>query len=335
MSRACLILLAAGVIFPALAAQARTFTNRDGKTLEAEVLAVEAGQVKLKRDDGREFSIPVASLSDGDQAYLKAWKPENDGATDAPMKEAVPSAAEDPDLKPGGTFKLDFPDLTVDRKDAPASCQVRLPASYAPGKPLSLVIWLAGGDGGNSPNTSFLPEGDFVAAGLPYPKGANNPGQANMVGDYEAVWDYHRVMIEAILKKVPGIDKSRSLIGGFSNGAHAIDGMLRLRSKKGEGVADYFGVFLLSDGGGSYSASKGNYPSLKGRHAYICWGETSPNANPSKAVAKDFRSRGAEEVASEMKDVGHAFPESEQAKVRDWLEKVVIPSWTSGSAPKG
>ena len=42
-------------------------------------------------------------------------------------------------------------------------------------------------------------------------------------------------------------------------------------------------------------------------------------------VAKDFRSRGAEHVASEMKDTGHAFAPAEVEKVKAWMEKTVVP----------
>ncbi len=300
---------------------ARTFTNQAGKSMEADVVSVAGDKVKLKRADGKEYELPLSALSEADQAFLKEWKPVVPG--DKP--DPVPEAPTDPDLKPGGSFNLDFKDLVVDRKDTPASCQVRLSAGYDAAKPASLVVWLGGGDGGNSPSTGFLPEGNFVSAGLPYPKGANNPNQANMVGEYGDIWDYQRTMVDAILKKVPNLAKGLGVISGFSNGAHAIDGMLRVRSKKGEGVADYFKVFVLADGGGSYSASKGGYPSLKGKFAYVCWGEKSPNAGPSQLVAKDFRSRGAEHVASEMKDTGHAFSPAEVEKVKVWMEKTVVP----------
>ncbi len=101
-----------------------------------------------------------------------------------------------------------------------------------------------------------MPEGPFVLAGLPYPKGANNPGQSNMVGDYETVWEFHRTMIDHIYEKIPNLKKEWSIISGFSNGGHSIDGMLRVRDKKGA-LADYFGAFVLADGGGGYASEDG------------------------------------------------------------------------------
>ncbi len=177
-----------------------------------------------------------------------------------------------------------------------------------------------------------MPEGPFVLAGLPYPKGANNPGQSNMVGDYETVWEFHRTMIDRIYEKIPNLKKEWSIISGFSNGGHSIDGMLRVRDKKGA-LADYFGAFVLADGGGGYASEDGNYPSLEGKFAYVCWGETSANAANSEGVAKDFKSRRATTVASEMAETGHAFADFEQAKVKEWIQSTVMPAWGSREFP--
>ena len=50
----------------------RDFTNREGKTLHAELLDLVDGKVKIRAMD-RVFDIPVESLSDDDQAFLKEW----------------------------------------------------------------------------------------------------------------------------------------------------------------------------------------------------------------------------------------------------------------------
>src|SRR5689334_1111862 len=73
------------------------------------------------------------------------------------------------ELVPGSTFTLQFPQLQHDRRDQPSFCEVKLPANYSPDKSYPLVVWLEGGDGGNKPQTPFLPEGDFVTVGLPFP----------------------------------------------------------------------------------------------------------------------------------------------------------------------
>ena len=66
------LLLAAA---PLNAQDFRTFTNLAGKSLQARVVKLDSGQVTIALADGREFVLPVASLSAADQAYLKDWKP--------------------------------------------------------------------------------------------------------------------------------------------------------------------------------------------------------------------------------------------------------------------
>ncbi len=232
-----------------------------------------------------------------------------------------------PELKalvaPGASLKFDFPELTVDRYGAMAACHLTLPADYDAKKKYPLVVWLGGGEGGNTPNKSFLPEGDFILVGLPYPKGANNPGQANMVGDYAKVWTYHHFMLDEIAKLIPNIDKTHSIIAGFSNGGHAIDGMLRLSGKPK--LTDYFGTFIFADGGGTDYSSKGNLPNLKGKFAYACWGgEKGSNKLATSQLPKALKVKGATVVGSEMVGVGHSFGETEKPKVAEWLEKVAL-----------
>ena len=56
-------------------ARARTFTDTQGRKLEAEVVAVQQGQVRIRRADGKEFTLPVTTFIPADQAYLQQWKP--------------------------------------------------------------------------------------------------------------------------------------------------------------------------------------------------------------------------------------------------------------------
>ncbi len=240
-----------------------------------------------------------------------------------PTVVAVPRTELKALVAPGASLKFDFPELTVDRKGALAACHLTLPAGYEAAKKYPLVVWLGGGEGGNQPNGSFLPAGDFILVGLPYPKGANNPTQANMVGDYAKVWTFQRFMLDEIAKVVPNIDKSHSIIAGFSNGAHAIDGMLRLSGRPK--LTDYFGIFLFADGGGTGYTSLGALPDLKGKFAYACWGSEKGSNKPNTShLPKALKAKGATVVGSEMAGVGHAFAETEHPKVAEWLAKVAL-----------
>jgi hypothetical protein len=254
-------------------------------------------------------------------SLVAADKPESKDTK--PAAKAVPRADLKAQVVPGATLKFEFPELAMDRHGVLSACHLTLPANYETAKRYPLVVWLGGGDGGNMPSKAFLPEGEFITVGLPYPRGANNPAQANMVGDYAKVWAYHRFMLEEIAKVVPNLDKSRSIIAGFSNGGHAIDGMLRLSS--GPKLTDFFGIFIFADGGGTTYSSKGNLPDLKGKFAYACWGsEKGSNKPATSQLPKALKAKGATVVGSEMAGVGHAFDASEHPKVAEWLEKVAL-----------
>jgi hypothetical protein len=263
------------------------------------------------------------ALIAADKPAAKKTAAKGDEKTVAPAEKAIPRTELKAAVAPGASLKFDFPELTVDRHGAMAACHVKLPAGYEAGKKYPLVAWLGGGEGGNNPSGSFLPEGDFILVGLPYPKGANNPVQANMVGDFAKIWTYQRFMLDEIAKVIPNIDKAHSIIAGFSNGAHSIDGMLRLSS--GPKLTDHFGIFVLADGGGSAYTSKGSLPDLKGKFAYACWGgEKGSNKLATSLLPKALKAKGATVVGSEMAGVGHAFAETEHPKVAEWLAKVAL-----------
>ncbi|MDB4720410.1 alpha/beta hydrolase-fold protein [Verrucomicrobiales bacterium] len=51
----------------------RVFTNRTGVKIKASVDSVSAGKVTIVRADNKKFTIPISSLSDEDEKYLKEW----------------------------------------------------------------------------------------------------------------------------------------------------------------------------------------------------------------------------------------------------------------------
>lgn len=77
--------VAALLTLPALSArEVRTFTNADGKKIEAELLDVRDGKARIMANR-RVFEVPVTSLSAEDQEYLKEWSA-NKGGGDADTK---------------------------------------------------------------------------------------------------------------------------------------------------------------------------------------------------------------------------------------------------------
>lgn len=58
-------------------AEARTFTNTEGKSIEAEIVGVASGKVSLKMKNGKVYTLPFAKLSEADQTYIKEWHKKN------------------------------------------------------------------------------------------------------------------------------------------------------------------------------------------------------------------------------------------------------------------
>jgi len=293
---------------------ARTFTNLAGKKIDAELVAVKGDKVTIKMPNGKVFTLDIATLSKADQEFIRSQ-----------AKPGAPSEKPDERIQPGATVKLDFPDLAPDRRDQPAALHLRVPDQYDPSKPTPLIVWLGGGDGGNSadPCAALVDQAQFLMVGLPYPKGANNPGQANMVGEFDDIWDYHKTMLDEVAKLVPNIDSRIRIIAGFSNGAHAIDGMMSEKEFR-----EFFTAYVLIDGG----TDSGRYSGMSGTFAYVAWGADSPNAGNSEKVAKSAK-RGRMTVESHaMEGVGHAFPAEEKQLVKKWIAETVVPGLSGSSA---
>lgn len=225
-------------------------------------------------------------------------------------------------------LSLTFSELPHERHDHVAQCHVGLPKDYDLKKKYPLVVWLEGGDGGDQPHKDFLPDGDYVLAGLPYPKGANHPSVDYIVGDFPTIWKFHRAMLDEIHRKVPNIDRSTSIIAGFSNGAHAIDGMLKLELPPEQHLSAYFRIFILVEGGGW---PKGEYPGMKGKFAYLAFGENSGTTRTVPRVAKGLLAQGAQVHLTMMRNTGHLFADFEKESVKHWLSDEVHPKLGEGN----
>jgi len=310
--------LSAGLYFSANPLSARTFTNQSGKKIEAEIVSVKDDNVTIKMANGKIFTLGIASLSKADQDYINS-------NSSPPSSDAPTFGKPDERIKPGAAVKLDFSDLAPDRKDQPAALNMRVPDDYDPNKPVPLIVWLGGGDGGNSATAcaALVDQKKFLMVGLPYPKGANNPGQANMVGEFGDIWDYHRTMLDEITKLVPNIDPKIRIISGFSNGGHAIDGLMNEKEFR-----EFFKAYVLIDGG----MAEGKYSGMSGTYAYIAWGSNSPNAGNSQSVAKSAKRGRMTTESHAMEGVGNAFPAEEKKLVKKWISEIVVPGLSSQSA---
>jgi hypothetical protein len=69
------------ILLLAFAANARaemlTLTDKQGRSIQADVISVENETAKIKRADGQMFDLPLANLSDADQKKLRGWAKAN------------------------------------------------------------------------------------------------------------------------------------------------------------------------------------------------------------------------------------------------------------------
>lgn len=294
-------------------AHARLFKDQAGRTIDAEIVGKEGAKVTIKRSDGKEFVVPIETLSQEDQKYIQGWQPQG----------AVPMAV-DERVKPGAMVTLTFADLPADQNGQAASCQVRIPDNFDPGTPVPLLVWINGGKGSNAPGGGLpmVDSSKFAVAALPYPGNNPAPRDALSEGKIGAIFDYHKPMLEEIRKLLPNLDEKIRIVAGFSNGAHLIGTAIE------SGLPDYvdfFNVFVIVEGGARSSSAE---TKLRGKFAYLAWG-----TDTAKRGSKDYMQAmvgGVEEAKlettiSEMQGEGHAFPETEKAKVKTWIEAVVIP----------
>ena len=58
-------------------AEIQTITDKQGRSISADVISVDNETAKIKRDDGQTFDLPLANLAESDQRKLRAWAKAN------------------------------------------------------------------------------------------------------------------------------------------------------------------------------------------------------------------------------------------------------------------
>ncbi len=222
-------------------------------------------------------------------------------------------AGDDP-VRAGQTFEIEFPDLRVDRRGDVAKMRIRIPDDYRSDQLVPLFVWLGGGNGSSNygPGARIADPEKYLLIGLPYPKGANDRRQSTMVGDFRRIWAYHTAMLRELAKRVPNIGPDNISIAGFSNGAHCIDGYLKMR-----GPSKFFNTFVITEGGG-YRPGRYNTAAYDKR-VLVMWGDRSPHKTVGYRLAQKLQRAGMEVSRFQMRDTGHAFPADYQKEAGEWF----------------
>jgi hypothetical protein len=72
-----LLLLPLAVASAAASPDSHTFTDQFGRTFTGEIVEATDAQIKVRRADGQEFEMTLASLSPADTAYVAQWRREH------------------------------------------------------------------------------------------------------------------------------------------------------------------------------------------------------------------------------------------------------------------
>lgn len=97
--------------------ESRTFTNKEGKAITAELISVVKEDAVLKLANSSRVKVPLASLSDADQAFIKTWQEENkNNVTESDVRLSIEKKSDrvsSPDT--GKDKKKDAKKVTTDK----------------------------------------------------------------------------------------------------------------------------------------------------------------------------------------------------------------------------
>jgi hypothetical protein len=83
MKRLVFLVISCLMCVQLMSAELRTFTNKEGKKIKAELISVEEGSAVLKISGGRKAKVPMETLSVADRDFIAEWWEKNKNKLDA------------------------------------------------------------------------------------------------------------------------------------------------------------------------------------------------------------------------------------------------------------
>jgi hypothetical protein len=96
-----------------LHAEPRAFTDNFGRSITAEILSVEGDQVRIRREDGQLFDLPISKLIEADQKFISNWAAAKAGAATTKEEKSGP----DPKKIIVGVSRAKFSSRTLSKYD--------------------------------------------------------------------------------------------------------------------------------------------------------------------------------------------------------------------------
>ena len=238
-------------------------------------------------------------------------------ATETPATGEAPHASP----APGEVLRLVFPRLGPMHQGLPAACEVSVPKSYDPARPVPLFVWFGGGRGTDSVKEAHdLVDFDrFVVAALPYPGGLGPRVAAEKLRVAEH-WEYHSAMLARIEALLPNLDPRLRIAAGTSNGAHYIGYGL---DQRWPGFVETFTAFVLHEGGTAPLSSA--IPGARGRRMLVTWGTASESLQWREWFNDRIAVVGADVTFAPVPGAGHGLDDKARRVIRRWTDALISP----------
>jgi hypothetical protein len=210
---------------------------------------------------------------------------------------------------------------------------VRLPDDYDSSKSYPLVVYVPGFDGGVTGNignaqTIAGPRG-WIAASLPlFKKSVDNSEPAGGIlvsfEDYPVISKSYAVMLGRLFALIPNIDRMRSAMVGFSNGAITIAVLV---SSHDQFILDHFRSFCLVDHGMFHLMDLHKSGARDSRYLILVGDKQDMGRDlkirQSKLLQDAMQLLHVNLSCEIMKNTGHEFSERHMAIVGRWLRNEV------------
>lgn len=206
---------------------------------------------------------------------------------------------------------------------------VRLPENYSAEKNFPLFVWMDGGAGGDARGSGvgrLIMQGrDFIFVKLPlFKKELNrNPKFSALYitarDDGEIISHAYRTLLGRAYENIPNIDTANNVVGGFSNGSHAIAATF---NSGDPWLLERLRHIVLVEGGLGLRGDE----NIAGRKLLVLYGgaeDRRPGLREAyAAIHERALAGGAAATCVVMPGVGHTFPHEYHPVVRDWIYEI-------------
>jgi len=315
---------------------ARTWTNSDGKTIEADFVSADQTSVALIMN-GKEIKYPLAKLSAADQDWIKAQNPAKKPPAEVKtglLKDIPISSSLYPEIDDhfkdstrkasikafeGGAFDHDKKRLTDWSVRDPQNdrCDIYVPASYDGSEPYGLVLYI---DAGVRPNFRSDWAGVFDKIKLIF-VGAHG------VSNNTAMPRRVLLSIDALatVEKHYKIDPARRVVTGMSGGGHMSMLTAALYPELFKGAVSYAAQSYLP-GAGTFGHFPGfDLSDFKSRERkkmkwVVISGDKDKNYEEILTTSKDWKNARLDYRFIDVPGMGHSLAAAADLKTAlDWI----------------